>query len=329
NYYTERDNICLLEFAASLFSPKTLIFLQHLLNRLDIDLYYSIYFLIPFFGLKCKKVFILHDLIPYLYPELCTKSRKIKFYTIQKLITGMAVKIADAIIVPSENTKKDVLSTFSGSAGKIYVIYEGVDLQFKIVQNPDALEMVRKKYGINKKAVLYIGRQDPSKNLIMLVKAFELVRKEVPCQLVISGKKDARYPGPYELAEKSQYKDDIIFTGYVQDVDLPVLYQSCDVFAFPSLYEGFGLPPLEAMACGVPVVTSNVSSLPEVVGDAALLVDPRNAGEIANAMKKLLTDDKLRSEMINRGLNQVKKFSWEKAARETLKVFEEVIGVRA
>lgn len=323
-YAGKPPNLSFLNFTPLPFSLRSQFFLPSLLNRISADLFHSPNFMMPLMSMKCKKIICVHDLIPYLFPEFCEKSLKIKIYPVFKTLMRMVINHADVIIAPSMNTRKDILKTFGTHGSKIEIIYLGADECFKNLADNTRINEIRKKYNITKKAVLYVGRQDPSKNIINLVKAFESVRRETPCQLVISGKKDNRYPGPYELAEKSPYREDIIFTGFIPHGELPALYRACDIFAFPTLYEGFGLPPLEAMTCGVPVITSNVSSLPEIMDDAAVMIDPRSVKEISSAIKKLLIDNDFRLKMSNKGLEQAKKFSWETTAIETLKVYEKV-----
>lgn len=323
-YTGNPPNFRLLNFKPRPFSPKSQVFLPPLLNKLKFDAYHTTNFMMPLMGMKCKKIVCVHDLIPYLFPEFCEKSIKIKVYPLFKALTRFVVKSADIIVVPSLNTRNDLLKTFGVEERKISLVMLGVDERFYRPADKKQLDEIRKKYGITKRAMLYAGRQDPSKNLVNLIRSFEKTRKVIQCQLIIAGKKDARYTGPYEIAAKSQYREDIIFTGFVSGDELPLLFRACDIFAFPSFYEGFGLPPLEAMACGVPVISSNTSSLPEVVGDAALLVDPRSVEDISGAMIKLLTDDALRSEMSIRGLKQAKKFSWDSTALEMIKIFKRV-----
>jgi alpha-1,3-rhamnosyl/mannosyltransferase len=188
-----------------------------------------------------------------------------------------------------------------------------------------AVDAVRQKYQLPAEYVLYLGSNKPHKNLTMLVRGLAQAQvAKSKSALVIAGPWDARYPEARAIAEESSAR--IYFVGAVEDADLPALYAGATLFVFPSLYEGFGLPPLEAMACGTPVVCSNTSSLPEVVGEAALTVNPRDATEIANAITHVLDDAGLRDRLRERGLARAAQFSWEHTARETLQVYRDVIG---
>lgn len=186
---------------------------------------------------------------------------------------------------------------------------------------------VLKKYKINQPYILYVGSFDARKNLLGLLNAFSKLRQHLPAwKLVIVGARKWKSTPVFEVVQRLQLEEYVHFTGFVEEADLPALYNGADLFVFPSLYEGFGLPVLEAMACGIPVVTSNTSSLPEVAGDAALLVDPMDVEAIAAAMQQVLSDPGLAAELRRRGLEQASKFSWERTARETLAVYEKVLA---
>ena len=183
----------------------------------------------------------------------------------------------------------------------------------------------KKKHDITFPFILYLGTLEPRKNLKSLILAYNEIKKKFPeYKLIIGGAKGWGYKNIFQIIDNLGIDKDIIFTGYIPEKDLPSLYNSAELFVYPSFYEGFGLPPLEAMACGTPVITSNTSSLPEVVGNAGIMVDPNNVNQLADAMYKVLTDDNLRRDMIKKGLKRAKMFSWKKTAKETLKVYEEV-----
>lgn len=189
---------------------------------------------------------------------------------------------------------------------------------------------LKTKYNISDNFLLFVGTLQPRKNIVRIIEAFAMLKKrktendEQDLQLVIIGRRGWHYDEILAAPAKYGLKDSVKFLDFVPDEDLVLFYQHAQVFVWPSLYEGFGLPVLEAMKFGCPVITSNVSSLPEAGGDAALYVDPENVEEIKNAIEKVMTDTKLREEMIAKGKKQVGKFSWEKAARETLQIVEEV-----
>jgi len=215
------------------------------------------------------------------------------------------------------------------------VIYSGVGKQFRPIKNGSvALKLtaqptvkLKKKYNLPDRFVLYFGTIEPRKNLIGLIKAFELLKSQgergSQIKLVIAGTNGWLYKDILKTAQESKYRRDIIFTGFIEDKDKPYLYNLAELFVYPSFFEGFGFPPLEAMACGLPTIVSHTSSLPEVVGQGALMIDPYNIDELAWAMEMALTDSNLKERLIKKGIAQAKKFSWSKCARQTLKVLTE------
>ena len=257
---------------------------------------------------KCKLIITVHDLTPLIFPEYHNWKRRIFFRFFLKRILNMA----DAIIVDSLSTKKDVTAFFSFPDKKINVVHLASSM--KPVAGP-----LPSRYGVEGDYLLYVGTVEPRKNLLRLIEAFD--RLEQKLKLVIVGVSGWDNKAVYRAANP-----DIIFTGYVPEEDLPKFYCNARLLIYPSLYEGFGLPILEAMKCGCPVVTSNISSMPEAAGDAALLVDPYNVEEIKNAVQKVLCDSELRGKMIDRGFRQANRFSWEKTAAETIKVYERVLN---
>lgn len=241
---------------------------------------------------------------------------------------------AAAVLADSHATKTDLVAAYGIPPGKIRVIHLGRDEALARVEAPALIAAACRRYGIADPAagpgyLLYVGTLQPRKNLGRVIEAFARVAGTpagAGLQLVLAGGKGWLFEGMRlpELAERLGVAGRVLFPGYVADTDLPALLSGARGFVYPSLYEGFGIPVLEAGACGVPVITSNTSSLPEVAGDAALLVDPHDVEAIADAMYRVLTDDALRAELIRRGHENVKRFSWEKCARETLAVLLEV-----
>lgn len=275
------------------------------------------------FRLKQKYIITVHDLIQFTLPQ-DRPARKIIF----KLLFPRTLKTADKIIADSNCTKKDLISYFNIPEEKIRVILLAADGKFKRL-NKEEIKEVKQKYNLNFPFILYVGTWEPRKGIPSLIRAFyKLKKKNIHYKLVITGKKGWKYKEIFETIDKLNLQNDVVFTGYVSDEDLPALYNAADLFVYPSLYEGFGLPPLEAMACGTPVITSNTSSLPEVVGDAGIMVDPYDVDGLADAMHKVLTNDGLREDMIKKGLKRAKMFSWEKCAKEMLDVYEEVYNDR-
>lgn len=237
-----------------------------------------------------------------------------------------AVLRADGIITDSESTKRDIMKYFPVPSSHINVVYLGVEDVFRQCSGTDEGTKILSGYGIGKKYLLFTGTIEPRKNLVRVLGCFEKIKgrfKEY--QLVIAGKKGWLYGDFFARLDKlpSDARKDVILTEYVPFKELPYLYGNAALLLYPSLYEGFGLPVLEAMACGTPVITSNVSSLPEVAGDAGVLVDPCNEEEIASAVERVLSDGELKESMRRKGLERVKNFSWEKTARETLKVYKQ------
>lgn len=272
--------------------------------------------LMPLHGVPT--ILTIHDLIFRKIPE----HHKFLNRWYLNLTMPLYAKRANHIIAVSKATRDDVMDTYGVSGDKITVIPEAAAPRFK-PQAVEALEATRKRYQLPKRYLLYVGTVEPRKNLLRLLKVWERLYKaaEAP-SLVLVGKRGWLSDDFFNALDTSPARHGVIVTGYVRDEDLPALYAGATAFVFPSLYEGFGLPPLEAMACGTPVVCSNVSSLPEVVGDAALLCDPTDDGALAEALQRISRDTDLRQELRKRGLAQAAKFSWERAAQETLALYK-------
>ncbi|MCG2685974.1 glycosyltransferase family 4 protein, partial [Candidatus Parcubacteria bacterium] len=288
---------------------------------------------IEFWRMPVPSVVTIHDLTPYKFPDLVfSKSpilrmrQQFYFYLQKKAI----LKNTDLVITVSENTKEDVCQVFRLPPERVKVIYEGVEEKFQAPKNREFIEEVKEKYhiGTDSPYIFYIGGMGRHKNVSILVEAFaQVVRRGAPdnLRLVIGGKTAGDvssgqndYSNLVKQIATLEMADRVIFTGFVADEDLPVLYSGAAVFVYPSLYEGFGFPPLEAMACGCPVVVSKSSSLPEVVGEAGALVDPRAVGEFTEKILEVLSlSPAKRQQVVERGLKQAQQFSWEKCARET------------
>jgi len=294
------------------------------IKRLKIDLLHSIHYTIPLFA-GCKVVVTFHDMTFFLYPKKHIFIKRIFF----KLFIYISSWRANRLIAVSESTKKDIIK-FLGASNKIDVVYEAVDSKYYPFKNESMTSMIMRKYGIFNKFILYVGTLEPRKNIVRLIQAYYnlIIKNNLTHQLVIVGKKGWYYQEIFNIANKlnlNKNEQKIIFAGYVPEKELPFLYNAADLFLYPSLYEGFGIPPLEALACGVPVISSNVSSLPEVVGDAGMLIDPYNIQDIYQALHKLLNDDKLKKELKYKGLKRAQEFSSEKLANETIKVYEKTM----
>lgn len=273
----------------------------------------------PFFlPKKVKRVTVIHDITPVIMPEYHIFMSRV----FHKIFLPGILKRANHIITNSEYTKSDVTTHYPITKNKTTAILLGKNEDFKPDHRTDFLE----KYKIKKPYLLYVGTIEPRKNLSRLIAAFEKLNKNGigNHQLVLAGKKGWKIDDLYTQIENSSAKNNIILTGFVDKEDLAPLYTNADVFVYPSYYEGFGLPILEAMACGVPTVTSNTSSLPEVGGDAALYFDPMSVDDIYQTLAKLLTNENLLLEMKKKGLERAKIFSWEKAGRESIDLFERI-----
>ena len=238
----------------------------------------------------------------------------------------IAAKKAERIIAVSSSTKKDIMKLLNISSEKIRVIYLGIGSLYHPLEKKE-VEDFRRKEEIFGSFILYVGTLKKRKNVLNIIRAYKKIKeKGIKEKLVIVGNKSGEYQNIYKAVKRSKLEKDVFFSGYVDEALLPFYYNSAFLFIYPSLYEGFGLPILEAMASGTPVITSNVSSLPEVVGDAAILVNPNNIEEMAEMMQKVLTNQKLREKMREKGLKRAKLFSWERCARETLNLYEEIGG---
>ena len=272
-----------------------------------------------------RSVVTVHDLGYLAYPEAHkTSDRRYLDWS-----TRWNARRAKIVIADSDATRVDLMRAYGVDGSKIRSIYLGRDETLVPVRDDRMLAEVRARYAIAAHYVLYVGTLQPRKNLARVIEAFARAAAApafTGIQLVLAGKKGWLYDDLFAQVERLGLAGRVIFPGYIDDADLPALLSGALAFVFPSLYEGFGIPVLEAGACGVPVITSNTSSLPEVAGDAALLVDPHDVDAIAEAMTRLVTDEALRAELARRGLTNVQRFSWEKCARETLAVLLEAGG---
>jgi glycosyltransferase involved in cell wall biosynthesis len=265
-----------------------------------------------------KTVVTIHDLAFKFFPEYFTKKDLFKL----NLLADHAIKKADKIIAISNSTKNDILKIYpSISEEKISVVHHGFECElFQEKISKVESEKILKSYNLQPNSyLLYVGAIQPRKNLIVLIEAFEKIKKTFPeMKLVFAGEKAWMWEGIAERIENSQFKEDIIVTGNISFSEMPVLFANASVFVFPSLYEGFGIPILEAFASGVPVVLANNSSLPEVGGEAALYFEGNDNDDLKNKLMNLLENPALREEMIAKGKERLKDFSWEKCARQTL-----------
>ncbi|HYE83576.1 MAG TPA: glycosyltransferase family 1 protein [Clostridia bacterium] len=276
-------------------------------------------------SLKGVKIITLHDLIPYIMPE--TVDRPHLNYTLKN--TPYILEEASHVITVSHYSKSDIQKYFGIDDEKITVTHLAADPIFKPLDRDNAKRVIFNKYGIDKKYVLYLGGFSQRKNIARLIKAFKkvILEKEELINLLILGEYSRSYKALWKLTDELGLCDYVKFLNFVPTADLPYFYNGAEVFVYPSLYEGFGLPPLEAMQCGTPVVTSNVSSIPEIVGDACLLVNPYSIDNISDSILTVLSDVDEWHKYSLMGIERAKEYSWLKTAAETLHVYEKCTGI--
>lgn len=246
------------------------------------------------------------------------------------IVPRIASHLSMALTI-SEFSKIDIMKHLPEiDNNRIKVIYLAANENFGQVDKSSALQKIRNKFGIDRDYILTLGALDPRKNTELVIKTFIELKNEsnINEKLLIIGVPNWKQTKFYNIVQESNFKKDIIFTDFISEDDLILLYNGASIFLYPSLYEGFGIPLLEAMACGVPVIASKTGSIPEVAGDAALLIDPRNGKELKESMLNLLNDEGLRSELIRQGFRQHQKFSWKKTAEETLGIYETIYRER-
>jgi glycosyltransferase involved in cell wall biosynthesis len=269
--------------------------------------------------LKCKTVTTIPDIAYEHFPEAFPRRQRA---WLKRLIRDSASR-ADHIITVSEYSKRDIVTTYGIPEQKITVTYEGAGQEFRPGDKQKAREEIGRRYGITGEFVLYLGRLQARKNLARVVEAFAKVRRMgLPYKLVLAGKQDSLFAPVLARIRDLHMENEVLLPGFLPAEDVPLFYNAAEVFIYPSLYEGFGLPVVEAMACGCPVITSQGSSLEEVAGDAALLVDPLSDSSIASAMQRVLEDSALRRQLREAGLNRSKLFDFQKTARQTMDVYE-------
>ena len=273
---------------------------------------------------RCRSVVTIHDCIHLMFPQYLPGRLA---YVYAKGSMWSAARKANRILTVSEASKRDILRFFDVAPEKVSVIYNAIDERFLAPPNTAHMELVRQRYQLDHPFVLYVGNIKPHKNIQRLIDAFGRTRAR-GCQedlkLVIIGDEISKYPALRQSVHKYKLDKHVRFLGFQPMETLAAFYRLARVFVFPSLYEGFGLPPLEAMACGTPVVTSNVSSLPEVAGGAALLVDPYDPEAIAAGICQALTDEPLRADLIARGLERARSFSWAQSVRRIHEIYMDV-----
>jgi glycosyltransferase involved in cell wall biosynthesis len=291
------------------------------LRRERVDLFHAPHYVLPPL-VPCQSVVTIHDCIHLMFPQYLPGRAAL---TYARTSISLAARRAARVITVSESSKRDILRFVDAPPDKIDVIYNAYDERFAIEPNEEDVVRVRERFQLGDEFVLYAGNVKPHKNVERLIQAFDMVRRRGldHLKLVIIGDEVSKYAALRRAVHRHQLHKYVRFLGYLPEETLAVMYRLAAVFVFPSLYEGFGLPPLEAMASGTPVVTSNVSSLPEVAGDAAILVDPYDPAAIAEGMYAVLTDERMRRELRRKGLERARQFSWESSVRRVREIYTE------
>jgi alpha-1,3-rhamnosyl/mannosyltransferase len=307
------------------FAPIQQVELPRLARRLQLDLLHSPYFIKPYLGLPCPSVLTVHDLLGWRYPRTLSARGRLLYNTLM----GLAVRTADAIVTVSTSARDDLVYRYKLPAHSIGVTPLAAERRFQ-PQPAEVIAAVRTRYKLPERYLLYLGANKPHKNLERLLRAWERVISDGAAPpdsvLVLAGHEDPAYPEARRFVAERDLTPRVRFLPDPADADLPALYSGALIFVFPSYYEGFGLPPLEAMACGAPVVCSYAGSLVEVVGNAALTVDPFSSIEMAEGLSRLLRNAVLRRMLSERGLRRARTFTWRRTALETLQVYERVMG---
>jgi len=284
------------------------------LARARVDLFHAPHYVVSPL-IRVPYVVTIHDCIHLRFPQYLPNRAALHY---ARTMMTLAARRAQRVLTVSQASKEDILHYLGVPAEKVEVIYNALDERLAAPPTDADMQRVRERFQLTSPFVLYTGNIKPHKNLDRLIEAYSILRRRgfEHTKLLIIGDEVSKYPMLRRLVHRFQLHHHVRFLGFVPDATLASLYRLASAFVFPSLYEGFGLPPLEAMSAGAPVITSNVSSLPEVVGDAALLIDPMDAGAIADAMARVLGDESLRHELVRRGHERVKAFSWERSVAQ-------------
>jgi glycosyltransferase involved in cell wall biosynthesis len=336
-YFSEKYDVTLLGSPLELvhFNVKRVILLKSkiysITEQLELflkvpkcDIFWSPHYNIPLLSLKAKnRVVTIHDVFHLAY----LKDLPYKQQIYARVIINSAVKKSDQIITVSNFSKNEIIKYTNTKAGKIQVIYNGVQTGEPIEDSSE----VRKHYDLPNQYILFVGNVKPHKNLRSLLSAYLLLSPGLRSiyKIAIAGKKDGFITGDHELIDwvssNKELKDNVVFTGFVEEKDMPFIYSKASLLVFPSFYEGFGLPPLEAMARHCPVITSDAASMPEICGDAALFFSPSNETDLKAKITQMLTDKELRDQFIKKGIDRIKLFKWENSAEQHIKLFNKLI----
>ncbi len=324
------DNFVVVPYTLSDESVKNELKFPFLLRENQVDLLHIPHRRVPL-RVPCRYIVTVHDLAEFLTPAAPGFRHNVSFFLARRGLNG-----ARRVIAVSRATRLDLTELFGIHPRKIEVVHNAIDERFTVRSSHEEKKRELERYGVNYPFVLYAGNVKPQKNLGRLIEAFAVLKGELrehpvyrDLKLILIGDELSKHADLRRAVIKTRIQQDARFLGFVPIDVLRVFYSSAEVFAFPSLYEGFGLPPLEAMAQGTPVVTSNVSSLPEVVGSAAVLVNPDNVFDIAKGIKRVLLDADTRELLRERGIEQVKRFSWDRSVARVLEIYRQEAGTSA
>lgn len=319
--FTEVDNLKIKQLQVKNPLVRIPLFLARQTYADALDILHVQYNAPPFHG--GKLVTTIHDLGFLFHPESFSKLQGLRL----KILTRKTAKRSQSILTGSNYSKNDIVRAYNLDPEKVEVVPHGISSLFKPNLSRETIQTVLDKYKIQGDYILSVGRLNPRKNLNSLVQAFSDLKrtKQIPHGLVIVGQDDFETSQFIKSIKENDYSQQIIFTGFIPDEDLPFLYGGADVFVYPSVFEGVGLPVLEAMKCGTPVVTSNTTSLKEVVGDAGRMVDPLDVKDITQAIFQVICDTELKTALIEKGLARANQFSWEKTAQKTLEIYERIM----
>jgi glycosyltransferase involved in cell wall biosynthesis len=299
--------------------------LPRLAQSAGVELLHSLHYTRPLI-LPCASAVTFHDMTFFLFPELHTWTKRVFF----PMAMRISARQADALLSVSESTRRDAIRLLHVPEGKIFTTPLGVNEEFRIISDPVILETCRRRYNLPETFILYVGLLEPRKNLPLLLRAYAgLSNLANAPNLVIVGRPGWGYKEILKQIDVLNLKDKIYFTGYVPTQDLPVVYNLAQVFVYPSIYEGFGLPPMEAMACGIPVITTDVSAMRDHVGEAGILIPSQDEDALTQAMQKILNGPDLREQLSIKGSQQAANFTWKRTALETLKVYQFIASKRA
>ena len=304
------------------YSIREQIHVPWVLHRERPDVFHAPHYVLPP-AVRCRSLVTIHDCIHLMFPQYLPNRMA---YVYARASMWSAARRSHRILTVSEASKRDIMHFFNVPPEKIVVVYNAIDERFRVTPSDEAVARVRERYQLDHGFVLYVGNIKPHKNLVRLIEAFNGLRQRGFDQLtlLIIGDEISKLPALRRAVHRHKLHKHVRFLGYLPNDTLAILYRLAAVFVFPSLYEGFGLPPLEAMASGTPVVTSNVSSLPEVMGDAAVLVDPYDVESIVDGIARILNNPALGEELRAKGIARAREFSWERSVARTRELYQEV-----